>query len=259
MNELKTRRPLPDILPEGQVVNRSWLFNKGFDRPTVDYYVRTRRIVPVGRGYYRRPGPPLRWQHILYSLNELGFDLHLGGHSALENAGVVHYLSTGSIVHLYGCDAPPSWSHEAVTGSDLVHHGKGGFPCREPAGIDHRSFGTWDWPLPESTPERALIEVLLDVTDEHDFRSVDKFFESAVSLRPTVVQKVLESSRSVKAKRLFCWYAERHRHSWFGRVNVTNIDLGRGKRQIVAQGRLNNRYQITVPADMETDDEGNLF
>lgn len=259
MNEPKTRNSLPDILSEGQVVNRSWLFGKGFDRPVVDYYLRAKRLVAVGRGYYRRPGPPLRWQHILYSLNELGFDLHLGGHSTLENAGAVHYLSTDNIVHVYGCDALPSWSHEVVTGSHLVHHGKGGFPCREPAGIDHRSFGTWDWPLPESTPERALIEVLLGVTDEHDFRSVNKLFESAVSLRPTVVQKVLEASRSVKAKRLFCWYAERHRHTWFKRINIKNIDFGRGKRQIVARGRLNNRYQITVPADMEHNDEGSLF
>lgn len=240
-------------------MNRPWLFSKGFDRPTVDYYLRAKRLVPVGHGYYRRPGPSLRWQHILYSLNELGFDLHVGGHSALENAGVAHYLSTSSGVHLYGCDAPPSWSYEAATESNLTHHGRGGFSCREPAGIGHSSFGTWDWPLPESTPERALLEILLDVSDEHDFRSVDKLFESAVSLRPTVIQGVLEASQSVKAKRLFCWYAERHRHSWFGRLEVKNIDRGRGKRQIVAQGRLNSRYQITVPADMENDDEGNLF
>jgi hypothetical protein len=259
MNEPKTKQALPDMLPEGQVVNRAWLFSKGFDRPTVDYYVRTKRLVPVGRGYYRRPGPPLRWQHILYSLNDLGFDLHVGGHSALEIAGVTHYLSTSSVVHLYGCDAPPSWSYDSATESDLIHHGRGGFSCREPAGLDHRTFGTWDWPLPESTPERAFLEILLDVTDEHDFRSVDKLFESAVSLRPQVVQGVLEASQSVKAKRLFCWYAERYRHAWFDRVDLTSIDLGRGKRQIVAGGRLNNRYQITVPADMENDDEGNLF
>ncbi len=259
MDEPEMKESLPYMLPEGQVVNRPWLFSKGLDRPTVDYYLRTKRLVSVSHGYYRRPGPPLRWQHILYSLNELGFDLHLGGQSALENSGVAHYLSTGSVVHFYGCDAPPSWSHEVVTGADLVHHGKGGFSCREPAGIDHRSFGTWAWPLPESAPERAFIEILLNVTDEHDFRSVDKLFESAVSLRPTVLQAVLGVSRSVKAKRLFCWFAERHRHSWFERINIKDIDLGRGKRQIVAQGRLNNRYQITVPADMESDDEANLF
>ena len=253
------KQALPDILPEGQVVNRPWLFSKGFDRPTVDYYLRAKRLVSLGRGYYRRPGPPLRWQHILYSLNELGFDLHVGAHSALENAGVAHYLSSGNVVQFYGCDAPPSWSHEVGTGSDLEHHGKGGFSCREPAGIDRRYFGTWDWPLPESTPERAFLEILVDVSDEHDFRSVDKLLESAVSLRPKVVQAVLEASQSVKAKRLFCWYAERYRHSWFERINLKNVYLGRGKRQIVAQGRLNSRYQITVPADMENDDEGNLF
>ncbi len=259
MSEPKIRQSLPDILPEGQVVNRAWLFGKGFDRPAVDYYLRSKRLLPVAHGYYRLPGPPLRWQHILYSLNELGFDLHVGGDSALENTGVAHYLSSGNVIHFYGCDAPPPWSHEVATGSVLVHHGKGGFSCHEPAGIDFRSFGTWDWPLPESTPERAFLEILLKVTDEHDFRSVDKLFDSAVSLRPKVVQAVLNASQSVKAKRLFCWYAERHRHSWFEHINVTNVDLGRGKRQIVAQGRLDNRYQITVPADMVSYDEGNLF
>lgn len=259
MNEPRTKRSLPDMLPEGQVVNRPWLFSKGFDRPTIDYYLRTKRLVSVGRGYYRRPGPPLRWQHILYSLNELGFDLHVGGYSALENAGLAHYLSAGSVVHLYGCDAPPTWSYEAVAESDLVHHRRGGFSCRKPAGIDQRLFGTWDWPLPESTPERAFIEVLLEVTDEQDFRSVDRLFESAVSLRPKVVQNVLEASQSVKANRLFCWYAERHRHTWFDHINMTTIEFGRGKRQIVAQGRLNSSYQITVPADMENEDEGDLF
>ncbi|TVQ20906.1 MAG: hypothetical protein EA383_17935 [Spirochaetaceae bacterium] len=261
MNEPRARQSLPDILPEGQVVNRPWLFRKGFDRPAVDYYVRAKRLVSVGRGYYRRPGPPLRWQHMLFSLNEMGFDLHVGGFSALENAGVAHYLAIGHAVQFYGCDAPPSWCYDVVTGPELAHHGKGGFPCGEPAGIDHRLFGTWDWPLPESTPERALLEILLNVTDEHGFRAVDKLFESAVSLRPKVVQAVLEASQSVKAKRLFCWYAERYRHSWFGRINAKSIDLGRGKRQIVEQGRLNNRYQITVPAGMEMEeaDEGNVF
>jgi hypothetical protein len=123
-------------------------------------------------------------------------------------------------------------------------------------GIDHRSFGTWAWPLPESSPERAFIEVLLEVTDEQDFRTVDKLFQSAVSLRPKIVQSVLDASQSIKAKRLFCWYAERHRHAWFDRINMATLYLGRGKRQLVAQGRLNNQYQITVPADMANEDEG---
>ncbi len=253
------KRLLADILPEGQVVNRAWLYNKGLDRPAVDYYLRSNRLVAVGRGYYRRPGPALKWQHILYSLNELGFDIHVGGCTALEHAGITHYVSTGTAIHFYGCDALPAWSHAAATDSQLLHRGKGGFARREVVGMDNQPFGTWDWPLPESTPERAILETLVHVTDEHDFRSLDKLFESTVSLRPKIVETVLEASQSVKAKRLFCWYAERHRHPWFDHVGFRNIDLGRGKRQLVARGRLNNRYQITVPAQMEDEDEENLF
>ena len=253
------KRLLADILPEGQVVNRAWLYNKGFDRPAVDYYLRSKRLVAVGRGYYRRPGPPLKWQHILYSLNELRFDLHVGGRTALEHAAIIHYVSSETVVQFYGWDELPAWTHAAVTDSQLLHRGKGGFARREAVGIGHEPFGTWDWPLPESTPERALLETLVVVTDEHDFRSLDTLFESAISLRPKVVQAVLEASESVKAKRLFCWYAERHQHSWFNHVDVKNVDFGRGKRQIVARGRLNNRYQITVPTEMAGDDEENLF
>lgn len=169
------------------------------------------------------------------------------------------YISVRFTIVLY-CIALLCKSSDERTKNETIPagyaSGRTGFLCRKPAGIDHRSFGTWDWPLPESTPERAFIEVLIELTDEQDFRSVDKLFESAVSLRPKIVQSVLEASQSVKAKRLFCRYAERHRHAWFDHINMTTIDLGRGKRQIVVRGRLNSRYQITVPADMGNEDEG---
>lgn len=253
------KRSLPGVLPEGQVVNRAWLYDKGFDRPAVDFYLRSGRLVAVGRGYYRRPGPPLKWQHVLYSLTELGFDIHIGGHSALRHGGVTHYVSAANQVDLYGCDSLPQWCQKVTTNSELAYRGRGGFPCGDSVGIDAVPFGTWEWQLPLSAPERALLETLVSVTDTSDFHAIDKLFESAVSLRPKTVQAVLEAAKSVKAKRLFCWYSERHSHSWFNHVSVDNVDFGSGKRQIVPQGRLNNRYQITVPIDMEAADEESLY
>ena len=58
---------------------RAWLAVRGFKRPLVDYYLRSGALVPVARGAYRRPGPPLKWEHVVYSLQELGYASMWGG------------------------------------------------------------------------------------------------------------------------------------------------------------------------------------
>ena len=67
------------------------------------------------------------------------------------------------------------------------------------------------------------------------------------TLRPQVVQSLLEKCRSVKVKRLFLWAAAEANHAWASRLDETGLDLGKGKRRIYRDGRLNVRYQITVP------------
>ena len=54
----------------------------------------------------------------------------------------------------------------------------------------------------------------------------------------------------MKVKRLFLWSAERHGHRWGERLERDRINLGKGKRLIAKQGRLNRKYQITVPEDL---------
>ncbi|MBB3407777.1 hypothetical protein FHT87_001677 [Rhizobium sp. BK316] len=39
--------------------------------------------------------------------------------------------------------------------------------------------------------------------------------------------------------------------AYFGRLDLKRIDLGHGKRQIVVGGRLDSKYQITVPAALD--------
>ncbi len=59
------------------MVARSWLKARGFDRPRVDSYLRSEALRLVTRGTYRRPGPPLKWERIVYSLQELGYAVHV--------------------------------------------------------------------------------------------------------------------------------------------------------------------------------------
>ena len=98
---------LEEVLPDGLVVNRKWLQAKGYTRPTIDYYIRSGKLENVGRGVYRRPGPPLKWEHLCYSLQELGYALHIGGQSALDLQGFAHFLAIGrkgKAITLFGQD-----------------------------------------------------------------------------------------------------------------------------------------------------------
>lgn len=53
-------------------------------------------------------------------------------------------------------------------------------------------------------------------------------------------------SRSVKVKRLFLWFADRHSHAWFERLDCNGLDRGRGKRMLFKGGKLDSKYWITV-------------
>lgn len=72
----------------------------------------------------------------------------------------------------------------------------------------------------------------------------------AVTLGPERVSRRLRECRSVKVKRLFQWFAERHGHTWFGRLDLRGVDLGSGKRMLVRGGRLDAKYGNTVPKDL---------
>ena len=71
------------------------------------------------------------------------------------------------------------------------------------------------------------------------------------TLRPEGVQGLLKACRSVKVKRLFLYMAENQEHAWLSQVDLSKVDLGKGKRMIVPNGRYDAKYQITVPVDRE--------
>ena len=244
---------LEKILPEGLVVDRAWLNAQGFSRPSIDYYLRTGRLEAVARGAYRRPGPALKWEHLVFSLQELGFPIHVGGRAALELQGYAHYLSMSGKqqIDLYGVRHIPSSLLSNSSHVKLVVHSADLFSELPIEAITTKPFGHWDWLIRYATPELALLELLAAVSIEADFLLVDKFFESAVALRPSLVIKLLNVCTQVKAKRLFLWFATRHNHTWFKQIDTSKVNLGSGKRVIVAGGALDNKYQITVPREMQ--------
>jgi len=102
-----------------------------------------------------------------------------------------------------------------------------------------------------STPERAILELCDETPDSPLVHEANALMQGLASLRPTLVSTLLQHCTSIKAKRLFLALADRNNHAWLAHVDLKSVDLGRGKRVLVRGGRLNAKYQITLPADLD--------
>ncbi len=248
----KLKKPkLEQILPEGLVVNREWLYKQGYERYSIDYFLRSKRLQQIDRGLYRRPGPPLKWQHLIYSFQIMGKKLHVGGKSALDIQGFAHYLKQNikqEKITLYGEDKIPTrFSNKFIIYKEKC------FKTIPKEALTVLPFGHWDWELKISTVELALLEIIREIKNESDFIVVDRYFESVTVLNPNRINKLLKICSHIKTKRLFMWFAKRHHHPWFNNLKIDKINLGKGKREIIKGGILDKTYQITIPREMAKD------
>jgi hypothetical protein len=257
---IKAKSSLEQTLPEGQLANRDWLLKRGFNRPRVDYFLRSGKLEPVAHGVYRRPGPPLKWEHMVYSLTEMGFPVHVGGRSALELQGLAHYLPSGDApqIDLYGSSNVPKWVLNYPANFRFVVHTRRFFDQLPREAVRTKPFGSWDWPIAYAVPELAMFELLSEVREAVDFMVADKTFEAATNFRPELLHELLRACSQVKAKRLFLWFSDRHGHEWLKALKIDGINLGKGKRMLVKGGAFDPTYQITIPREMSVGSEQSI-
>lgn len=250
---------LQHLLPDGLLVDASWLEANGYSASLRSKYLSGGWLEQPARGVYRRPSGELRWQQVVISLQTLlDRPVIVGGRTALELFGFAHYLTPNGPreIHLYGDAPPPGWLAKLdLEASFVFHNAKRLFReepiARGPGSLIQHPSGHWDWPLTLSTPERAILELLDEVPARETFHQADVFMAGLRNLSPRRLQKLLKDCRSVKVKRLFLWFAERHGHTWLKRIDRDAIDLGRGKRMLVRGGKLDPTYLITVPREID--------
>ncbi len=264
---------LERILPEGLLVDASWLQRQGYSRSLRSQYVSSGWLEQPVRGVFRRPRGSLGWEQVTISLQTLlEYPVSVGGRTALELQGYAHYLpQSKKTVHLYADQKLPAWVYKLDVEPSFVFHNRlrilpeavlpknmlslSGTSSKEETLPDSAlritHWGHWKWPLILSTPERGYLELLDELPNKDTFHMADVTMEGLANLSPRRLQYLLESCKSIKVKRLFFFFAERHRHRWLERISRKNIDLGKGKRMLVKGGRLNSKYQITVPEDFD--------
>ncbi|MCF6300948.1 MAG: AbiEi antitoxin N-terminal domain-containing protein [Proteobacteria bacterium] len=104
---------LERILPEGLLVDASWLERQGYYRSQRSQYVSSGWLAQPARGVFCRPRGVVSWEQVVISLQTLlEFPVTVGGCSALELHGYAHYLSQSQkSIHLY-CDKTEVWLTE---------------------------------------------------------------------------------------------------------------------------------------------------
>jgi Transcriptional regulator, AbiEi antitoxin, Type IV TA system/Transcriptional regulator, AbiEi antitoxin N-terminal domain len=266
-------------VPEGLIVTAQWLSEHGFSTSLRSKYVSSGWLEQPTRSVFRRPRGELRWEQVVISLQTLlAFPVVVGGRTALELQGYAHFLSQQQReVHLYRQQKLPGWMDKLPLEQRFIFHNSARLFKNDPVtrgltslswnvktdtGVStdpiHGAFnimpwGQWDWPLTLSTPERALLELLDELPERESFHMVDKLVEGLASLSPRRLQKLLEDCHSVKVKRLFFFFADRHEHAWLKRIDREAIDLGTGDRMLVRDGKFDPVHRITVPEDLDAD------
>jgi len=280
MSEQKRQKSnqLNRLLPAGLVASARWLDKHDYRSNLVAHYVASDRLESPARGVYRVPGPPLKWQAVVASLQLIeGSWLHVGGSTALVQRGLGHYarLSGVETICLYGPETLPHWVNklgvperfesrrDAAFGNLRVCRDGNGvlkqYDTEAPVapddlgsfGLIERKWGTWDWPLISSSEERAIIEMLQDVPGRESIYEAYVLLQGLVNLRPDRVTVLLRACKSIKAKRLFLALAARQKQAWFKHLDFKDVDLGKGKRALFPGGKLDPVYEITLPADLD--------
>lgn len=263
-------KQLIQAVPPGFLVDMAWMTRHAISRQSVSAYVKQGWLERLRQGLYRRPfttgasrEAATGWKIPLLSAQWImGHRFHVGGTSALSLHGHSHYLQLGGDagIYLYGSDIP-TWLVELQTDARFVRRNDALF-SEQATGVEDGEFSLsdgpdaeltlspWRWPIRMSSAERAILEALDELPNNESFHSLDMAFESLVNLRPKLLTMLLAQCQSVKVKRLFFVYADKHAHAWRKHIDMSLIDMGRGDRALATGGRLHPTYRITVPADL---------
>ena len=235
--------------PRGAVLTIRYLKTKQITAHHLKQYRKSGWIENVGRGAYRLKGDIIDWQGIVYGLQQEK-NVHVGGKTALQLKGFTHFIpSKLETIFLYSDTVKtlPPWVNEIEWGGSFV------FTYLRLFNQQFEDSFSWyrhnEFSIKISAPERAILEMLYHVPQKQSFDEAMKIMESLSTLRPQVIQKLLESCNSIKVKRLFLYMAEIQQHFWLTHLDISHINLGRGKRQIIRDGKLDKKYLITVPGD----------
>lgn len=244
----KINQLLARTAPLGLIFS-DWMKRNGYSAQLQKRYRDTGWLASLCKGVMFRSGTHLNAFAALASFNyQMGKQFRIGAVSALEYAGFNHYVPMGKpllMVALPAGGKKPLWMR-----SDAFDMTFRTFSTKAFADFEVSRHDTESGTLYISSPELAFLECLALAPKQYSYMDLYYIMEQLATLRPEVVQRLLEGTSNIRVKRMFLYMAEKAGHYWFEDLDASKIDLGTSKLQIVKNGALNKKYSITIPTEL---------
>lgn len=244
---------LISALPKDSIITTSALTRSGISNELINRYVKSGWIERIGKGAYKFFGAePDIFSAVKAMQEQLSKSIRIGGITAF--AQYSHFYDKEKkyceSVYLFGRrrERLPEW-FLCYNWKERHIYNLLGFLDIEINlfldEIDHRGMT-----VKISSPELAMFEMTMLINSEQSFYEVYEATERIKVLSPKKIQKLLESSGSVKVNRLVLFILEENQNKIFKELDLSEVRLGSGKRSIIKDGLYNSKYKITVPTEL---------
>lgn len=205
-------------------------------------------ISSIKGSFFYRKGESLSALGALASYqSQVSSDLYVAAHSTLELWEFNHYVPMGKPVLMVGMRQR---SFPLLLKSSLFDRDFRPFHSSILQSARLASFQYQDWLLQVSVPEQAFIEYLYLAPKLYDYVDLFYIMEQLTVLRADVLQLLLEEAEHYRVRRLFLYIAEKAGHTWFDDLDVSRIDIGSHKHQLVKDGVHVAKYKMTIPKEL---------
>lgn len=235
--------------PRSAVLTTAWLKKHGISNKLAWWYVKSGWFKHVADGAYCFAGDTVTWAGAVAAIqHQLQLPIYPGAKTALQLLGKSHYISMDlQIIQLFAAPQTklPRWLQAPYWKESFKVYRPALFSSVNDAMLTTLEINGQSITL--SSPEKASLELCYLVPNEVTFTEAALTLEGLSRMRPKLMQKLLENCQSYKAKRLLLYLAEYFEHQWLAEIDLSRVDLGKGKRVIAGGGHYNAKYKISVP------------
>ncbi len=237
------------VATRGSPLTSAWLRQQGVSYKLAWWYVKSGWLDRIADGVYCFSEEQITWAGALAAIQQqVKLPIYVGGKTALQLLGRVHYINKEvQFIQLFGSHKTklPKWVRSPYWNVSWLFYSPALFSRDDAAW--RTTVEVNGIPLDISSPEKASLELCFLVPKVVSFAEAALILEGLPRMRPKVLQGLLESCRSYKAKRLLLYWGDYFSHAWMQDIHLHRIDLGKGKRVVSGGGQYNAKYQLSVP------------